>query len=78
MRQVRVTYADGTVESFGIKEAAFGTDGTVLHGPVVRATIGEWIDESDGSAFPSHNRVSRSIAPTMRSGMPVYGTGRDR
>jgi hypothetical protein len=80
MRQVRITYADGFTESIGLKETAFGVEGTSLHGPVKRATFGEWVDESDGSRFPSHNKLSRSveIPPTMRSGVPVYGTGRDR
>jgi hypothetical protein len=72
MRQVRIVYDDNTVEYIGLKESAFGTEGTVLHQGVKSATIGEWVDEGDGPIFPSHNRLSRS----MRT--PIYGTGRDR
>ena len=45
-RIVRVTYEDGTHEDVNLREAAFGLDGTALHGPVVSATLasGPWDD----------------------------------
>jgi len=72
-QRIRITYADKTTEVVDLAEAAFGLEGTALHGPVVRATLAEREDTSPDEAFPNHTRLSRSL-----SGLPIYGTGRVR
>jgi len=76
-RIVRVTYEDGTHEDVNLREAAFGLDGTALHGPVVSATLasGPWddLDTEDPNLGRRSNLLERSARP-----LPIYGTGRNR
>ena len=64
MRRIRVVYADGTNEIVDMGEAAFGLDGTVLHGPVVSATLAERVDDGreDVNLGRPKNRLERSAA----------------
>jgi len=86
MTKLLVTYEDGSRETVDVdlREAAvFGADPAAFHGRVVEARIAPTVPadlDPEGFGFPNHTRLSRSLTihPTMRSGVPIYGTGRDR
>ena len=89
MSLVLLTYEDGTQDTLDLSEAAFGSDATRLHGPVVSASIAPtnvpaWLAENDDIDLPTGNRAARSMVGAMRDlnpdtrPTPVYGTGLDR
>ncbi|HXS48417.1 MAG TPA: hypothetical protein VN756_13250 [Solirubrobacterales bacterium] len=65
-RLIRVTYEDGTTEEVALREAAFGLEGTAMHGPVVSATLAEgpWLDldVEDPNLGRRRNALERSAA----------------
>lgn len=66
MTRVRVAYEDGTREvldlPLGDPFARMDLVPAVAdHGPVVSAVLADRVDMSDGSGFPSHTRLSRSV-----------------